>query len=70
MENTGGDAYWLNGENERQNRRIHNMVREWLLDSNKNANKLCCAAKKSAEFHRCKLHRALENNSPQFAWYG
>ena len=31
METTGGDAYWLNGKNERHNISIHNMVREYLL---------------------------------------
>ena len=35
METTGGDAYWLNGKNERHNRSIKNMVREGLLDINK-----------------------------------
>ena len=34
MENTGSDASWLNGKNERHNRSIHNMVRSGLLDSN------------------------------------
>ena len=34
METTGGDAFWLNGKNERHNRSIQNMVRSRLLDSN------------------------------------
>ena len=36
METTGGDSLWLNGNNERHNRSIHNMVRAGLLESNKN----------------------------------
>ena len=32
METNGGDASWLNGNNERHNRSIHNMVRAALLD--------------------------------------
>ena len=35
METTGGDASWLNGNNERHNRIIHNVVREGLIYSNK-----------------------------------
>ena len=37
MENTGGDASWLNGNNERHNRSIHNMVIAGLLDINQHA---------------------------------
>ena len=39
MENTGGDVLWLNGNKERHNRSIHNMVRAGILDSNQHANK-------------------------------
>ena len=35
METTGGYSYWLNGNNERHNRSIHNMVISVLLDSRK-----------------------------------
>ena len=38
-ENTGGDTLWINGNNERHNRRIHNMVRSVLLDINQPENK-------------------------------
>ena len=44
MENTGGDSYCLNGNNERHNGSIHNMVIVGLLDNNKHANKWCFAA--------------------------
>ena len=33
MENTGGNASWINGNNERHNRSIQNIVRAGLLDS-------------------------------------
>ena len=46
------------------------MVRAGLIDSNKNANKWCCASETLAEFHRWKLHSELENIPPHFAWYG
>ena len=44
MKNTGGDASWLNGKNERHNRIIHNMVRAALIDSNYHETKWWCAA--------------------------
>ena len=34
MVSTGGDAYWLNGKNERHNRSINNMVGAGLIDIN------------------------------------
>ena len=34
METTGGDAYWLNGKNERHNRSIHNLAIASILDIN------------------------------------
>ena len=34
MENTGGDASWLNKNNEIHNRSIHNMVREVPHENN------------------------------------
>ena len=52
MENTGGDASWLNRKNERNNRIIHNMVRASLLDINQHAKKWCCSADESAELYR------------------
>ena len=70
METTGGDASWINGNNERHNRSIHNMVISYLLDSNQHENKWCCEARISAKVHRCRTHIALENISPHFAWYG
>ena len=57
MENTGGDTLLLNGKNE-----IHNR------DSNKNANKWCWVSETSSELHIFKLHSALDNTSPHFAW--
>ena len=70
METTGGDAYWISIKNERHNRRIHNMVRAGLLDSNKHENKWCCAAETSAEVHRFRIHSALDNISTYFECYG
>ena len=70
METTSGDASLLDGNNERQKISIQNMLRAYILDSNQNENKWCCAARISAEVHRCKIHSSLENISPQFAWYG
>ena len=40
METTGGDESWINGNNERQNRSIHNMVVSGLLDNNQHAKKM------------------------------
>ena len=34
MENTGGDSYCLNGNNERHNRSIHNVVGAVIIYSN------------------------------------
>ena len=42
MENNGGDASCLNGNNERHNISIHNMVKSGLLDIIQNGNKWCC----------------------------
>ena len=39
METTGGYAYWINGNNERPNRIIHNMLRAGLNDGNHHENK-------------------------------
>ena len=39
METTGGDASWINEENEKHNIIIYNMVRTGLLVSNKDENK-------------------------------
>ena len=70
MENTGGDASWVNRKNERHNRSINNMVWSGFIDSNQHANKWFCAADTSAEVHRGKLHNALDNTLPRLAWYG
>ena len=45
------------------------MVRAVILYSNQHANKWCCAAETSAEFHRWKIHSGLDNTSPHFEWY-
>ena len=65
-----GDAYWINGKNEINNRSIYNIVREVLIDSNQLTNKWSCEAETSATVHRCKIHSALDNTSHHFAWYG
>ena len=36
MEISGGDAFWINGNNEKHNRSIHNIVIAGLLYSNQN----------------------------------
>ena len=54
METTGGDAYWLNGKNEKHNRIIHNIVRSGLIYSNKHENKWFCTSETSTEAHRWK----------------
>ena len=69
MENTGGDVSWIGGNNEQHNRRIHNIVREGIIEINQHENKWSCAVETSAEVHKCKLHSVLDNNSPHFVWY-
>ena len=49
METNDGDAYWINGKNKRQNRSMHNMVREGLIVSNQHENKWCYAADTTEE---------------------
>ena len=61
METTGGDSYWINGNNERHNRSTQNMVISGLLDSNQHENKWWCTAETSAEVHRFKINSALDN---------
>ena len=56
MKTSGGYASWINGNNVRHNRSMHNMVREGLIDSNQHEKKWCCAAEKSDELYRCKIH--------------
>ena len=46
------------------------MVREGLIGSNKHKNEWCCAEETSNEVYRYKTHSALDNTSPNFAWYG
>ena len=70
METTGGDAYWLNGKNERHNIIIHNMERSALLDSNQHENKWWFEAEISYEVHRYRIHSSMDNTSPHFVWYG
>ena len=70
METTVGDASWINGNNERHNRSIHNMLRAGLLDINYHENKWCFSVKTSAEVHRFIIHSDLDNTSPNFSWYG
>ena len=70
METTGGNASWLNGINEGNNKSIHKMVRPGLLDSNKHANKWWCATETSAECYGCRINSTLDNTSPHFALYG
>ena len=52
MENTGGYAFWTNGNNESQNRSIHKMVKSGLLDSNQHENEWFCASETSEEGYR------------------
>ena len=60
MELPGGDTSWINGNNERHNISIHNMVIAGLIDSNKYENKWCCAAAAAAaEVHRCRIQSDL-----------
>ena len=44
METTGGDASFINVNNEQHNRSIHNMVRAGLIGINQHENEFCCAA--------------------------
>ena len=67
METTGSDASRINGNNERHNISIHNMVISGLIDSNQHENKCCCAAEKPAEVHIYIIHSALDNTFPHFA---
>ena len=69
METTGSDDSWINVNNERHNRRIHNMLIAGLLDINNHKNKSCCAAETSEEVHRFRIQSAIDNISPNFAWY-
>ena len=70
LKTTSGDASCLNGNNERHNRSIQNMVIISLYDSNQHKNKLFCANETSSQAHRFKIHSALDNNSPHFTLYG
>ena len=62
METTSGDASLLDENNERQKISIQNMLRAYILDSNQTENKWCCAARISAEVHRCKIHSSLKTS--------
>ena len=42
METNGGDASWLNRNNERHKISIHNMVGAGLMKSNQHEKKWCC----------------------------
>ena len=48
METTSGDALWINDNNERHDRIIHNMVIAGLIYGNQHENKWFCAAETSA----------------------
>ena len=52
METPGGDVSWTNGNNERHNRSISNMVRSGLIDSNQHTNKWCCESETPSEVDR------------------
>ena len=70
METTGGDISWINGNNSRHSRIIHNIVIEGLLGSNKHENKWWCVADTSTEVHEWKIQSVLDNTSPHFVCYG
>ena len=70
METTGGDASWINGNNEQPNRMIYNMLREGIIDINQHENKWCCESETPDELYICKIHSELDNISPNFLWYG
>ena len=59
MENTGGDASWLNRNNEIHNRRIHNMIIEGLIGSNHHASIWYCTSETPTEVHIRKIHKGL-----------
>ena len=70
LKTNGRDVSWLTGKNEHHNISIHSVVRSSLLGSNQHENKWCCAAETYSEVYRWKFHSALDNASPNFAWYG
>ena len=70
METTGGDASWINGNNERQNRSIQHMEISGLLDRNQHENKWCYTVDTPADFHRLRIYSALDDISTHFSWYG
>ena len=69
LETTGRYTSWPNGKNEHHSRSSRNIVISGLFDSNQHKNKWCCAAEIYAEVYTCKIHSALHNASPHFAWY-
>ena len=70
VENTGGEASWINRKNEMHNRSIQTMVIEVLIDNNQHEQKCWCAAETSAEFYIFNIHSPLDHNSPHFLLYG
>ena len=44
METTGVDVSWLNCNNERHNRSMHNMLTKGIIDSTQHTNKCCFAS--------------------------
>ena len=45
VETTGGDASWINENNEKHNISIHNIVRAGLIDSNQHGKIVMCSRK-------------------------
>ena len=70
MEATGVDASWLNGNNERHNIIIHNIVIAALIYSNHHSNKWYFASETSSEVYICKIHSVLDKVTPNFPWCG
>ena len=69
METTGVDASWINGNNERHNKGINNIVRVVIINSNQHTNGWCYAAETSSGVYGWKLHSALDNTSLHLIWY-
>ena len=59
LEATCGGASCLNRKNGSHDISIQNVFREALIDSNKQANKWCCATETSAEFYGFKTHSLM-----------
>ena len=75
MESTGGDASWINVNNERHNKSIHKMFRAGLIDSNQHENNGAVQQKhqqkyvySSSIFHYTTTHLTLHGmiKNPEF----